>query len=388
MLIALLAFPAAALGDGAGFNPATRKLESAFTVALSARVNSTNGCYPAESALAKSIAKQAKTKTAVTKSLKGVRKGDVVYLLKGASNCNNVRMALRHGRTTYQLDSAIGEIKVIGANRIPQLVRQNRGPLRALKLATKTFRMNSPHQRDRMDVRCPGGRYPLGGGMITSPPLGADGEGVFPHSYERLGAQRGWHITAWLRDPTVPIDASRSVTLQAMCARGLVPYSAPHKTAFTLPGQTKTVTATCPKGQVLMGGGYQRFDFLNDGGNYPTESRAIGTKRWRVSGTAYGAYGGELTAIAYCVPGKGRLLREVSSPVAPVANGAVASATSARCPKGTRLTANGFSLNGGQLAFFAGASLNGNNTATAHAFGAFGPAPGLTAYGYCLKPGV
>ena len=44
---------------------------------------------------------------------------------------------------------------------------------------------------------CPGGKTvtPLGGGMSTSPEPGPDGEGVYPHSYERLGAQRGFHVT-------------------------------------------------------------------------------------------------------------------------------------------------------------------------------------------------
>lgn len=381
---ALLASPASALADGAGFNPATKKLESAFTIALSERINSANGCYPRESRLAKVLKRVGKT--AVTGGLKGAKKRNVIYILAGATKCNNVRMALRDKKSLYQLDSKIGEIKVIGANRVPQLIRQNRGPLRSLKLATKTFRMNVPHRRDRMDVRCPGGRYPLGGGIVASPSVSANGDGIYPHSYERLGAQRGWHVTAWLNDPSAP--QARNVTLQAMCARGLVPFSAPHATAFTRPGETKTVTARCPKGQVLMSGGYQRFDFLGDGGNYPTESRAVGQKAWRVTGTAYGGYGGELTAIAYCARSKRPLLTQVSSPLAPVPAGGVASATTARCPKGRRLTSNGFSLNGGQQAWFAGASINGNNTATAHAFGFFGPAPGLTAFGYCLKPGV
>jgi hypothetical protein len=221
--------------------------------------------------------------------------------------------------------------------------------------------------------------------MITSPPLGSDGEGVYPHSYERLGAQRGWHITAWLMDPGGGARASRAVTLQAMCAKGLVPMSAPHRTAFTRPGQSRTVVATCPKGQMLMSGGYQRFDFLGDGGNYPTESRAISSRSWQVSGTAYGAYGGELTAIAYCVRSKRALLTEVSA-AAPLPMGAAASATTPACPNGRRLTAGGFSAS--DKTFFAGGSINANNTWTAHGYGFFGAAPAFTAYGYCLQPGI
>lgn len=396
MTAALLALPANALADGAGFNPATRKLEKAFTIALSERINSSDGCYPSESRLATVLAKNGTGKTRVTGGLKGVRKRNVVYVLKRASNCNNVRMAMRDAKALYQLDSQIGEIKVVGANRLPELLKQNRGPLRGLRLVSKTFRMNVPHRRDRMDVKCPGKSYPLGGGLVTSPPVGADGEGVYPHSYERLGAQRGWHITGWLMDPTGPPTPSRNVTIQAMCGKGLVPMSAPHKTAFTKPGESKTVVARCPKGQVLMSGGYQRFDFLGDGGNYPTESRAISSKSWRVSGTAYGAYGGELTAIAYCVRSKRRLLTEVSAST-PLPFGAAATVTTPSCPKGRRLTSGGFSMNGSEKNFFAGGSINQNNTWTATGYGFFGPAPppllgppppNITAFGYCLKPGV
>jgi hypothetical protein len=181
-----------------------------------------------------------------------------------------------------------------------------------------------------------------------------------------------------------------------MCAKGLVPFSAPHNTDFVKPGQEKTVVATCPKGQVLMSGGYQRFDFLGNGGNYPTESRAISSRSWQVTGSAYGGYGGELTAIAYCARSKRPLLTEVSAS-GPVPFGTPATVTTPACPKGRRLTSGGFSLNGSVKNFFAGGSINTNNTWTVHGYGFFGPAPdpvlgppptNLTAFGYCLKPGV
>src|SRR5688572_19194149 len=105
LLTALLVLPASALGDGAGFNPATKRLEAAFTTALSQRIESSNGCYPPEASMAKALP----GKTAVTKSLKGVKRRNVVYVLKGASNCNNVRMAIRDRKALYQLDSQIGE---------------------------------------------------------------------------------------------------------------------------------------------------------------------------------------------------------------------------------------------------------------------------------------
>jgi hypothetical protein len=383
------AAPIATVADGAGHNPATKKLEAAFTRALSERINSANGCYPAEAGLAKTIAKTQKLKTGVAPSVKKLKTQGIVYVLK-SSSCNKVLMALRDKSGLYLLDSNVGEIAVLGKEaakkRRQALAKANRGPLRGIALTTKNVNFNVDHRRDRQDVSCGGKSYPLGGGMITNPPIGLDGEGVYPHSFERLGAQRGWHITAWLYDPSGGSNASRSVTLQAMCAKGLVPESAPHKTAFTLPGQTATVTATCPKGQQMMSGGFQRTDFLGDGGNWVTESRAVGTNAWRVSGRAYGAYGGELTAIAYCIKSKKPLLTEVSAS-SPLLLATAASATTPACPGSSKLTSGGFSANGSSDTWFGGGFFNANNTWTATGFGRFGTAT-LTAYGYCLTPGV
>ena len=93
--------------------------------------------------------------------------------------------------------------------------------------------------------------------------------------------------------------------------------------------------------------------------------------------------GGELTAIAYCARSKKRILTEVSSAPAPVAQGANASATTPNCPGNLRLTTTGFALDS-RNAFYAGSSINDDDTTTANAFGYFGPA-GLTAYGYCQR---
>jgi hypothetical protein len=45
ILVALMAVPASASAGGQGFNPATRKLEAAFTIVLRDRVSSNTACY-------------------------------------------------------------------------------------------------------------------------------------------------------------------------------------------------------------------------------------------------------------------------------------------------------------------------------------------------------
>src|SRR5215207_8622148 len=88
---------------------------------------------------------------------------------------------------------------------------------KSVTIATKTFQLSQADQKERLVVGCPGRSSPLGGGMMSNPPPSSDGEGVYPHSYERLGVQRGWHVTAVLFDPNPRTTQPRDVTLQAVC---------------------------------------------------------------------------------------------------------------------------------------------------------------------------
>jgi hypothetical protein len=102
-----------------------------------------------------------------------------------------------------------------------------------------------------------------------------------------------------------------------------------------------------------------------------------------VTATAAGFDGGELTAIAYCVRNDGPLFTEVS------ASTSFPAATPPRrrprvAPPGLGLIAGGFSFGGSQDAFFADGSIDADGTWSATGLGYFGPAPALTAYGYCL----
>ncbi len=373
---------------GAGHNPATKKLEDAFKIALYVRSVSTDGCYPPAPRLAKLIGQTKRgLKVGVANGPSSIHRLNVVFVLKHGTSCNKTLMGLRATSGLYILNSAQGTIRVQGRGG-PRIVPGKPGPPRQVQLVSKTFWMSAPDQLTRHEVLCPGRKYPIGGGMLASPGPSADGEGIYPHSYERLGAQRGFHISAVLFDANWASTTPRNVTLQAICARGQIPQNpTPHKTVFILPGQVKSAIARCPKGQQLITGGFQRTNFASDGGNYITESRAIGTNAWRVTGSAYigsgTTGGGELTAIAYCSKAKRPILTEVSSTPAPVGAGINATATTPSCPGNRRLTTTGFSLDS-RNAFYAGNSLNDDGTSTANAFGYFGPA-NLTAYGYCQR---
>ena len=103
-----------------------------------------------------------------------------------------------------------------------------------------------------------------------------------------------------------------------------------------------------------------------------------------MTATAAGFDGGELTAIAYCVRDDGPLFTEVPATTA-LPGGHSATATTPPCPPGLELIAGGISFGGSQEAFLSEGSINPDGTWSATGFGYFGPAPALTAYGYCLE---
>jgi hypothetical protein len=387
VLIALLATSqATARPGGAGHNPPTRTLEAAFKVANHQRSRSEDGCYPAPARVARAIRKQTRFKTGVAPQPDSVRRRGIVFVITKGASCDNVRMALLSASGLYVLDSAQGSIRVQGKFGGPRSDPGRSGPARGLILREETFKMATPEELARFEVLCPGRTSPLGGGMISHQLPDPDGEGIYPHSYERLGAQRGFHISAVLFDASQTSTTTRRATVQVICGRGLVPATpSPHKTVFIRSGQTRSATARCPKGQQLVTGGFQRTNFgFEGGGNYVTESRAVGTRAWRVTGASFPEGGGELTAIAYCVKHRRPFLTEVSAST-PVAASQSATATTPQCPAGRRLTTTGFSMNGSRNAFFVGSSLNGDGSSSSTAFGHFGPAQSLTAYGYCLR---
>ncbi len=385
---ALAGAPKAPAAGGAGFDGPSRALEAAFKVALLERRETSDGCYPAPNALAKALAEGTDLRVAVIANQRSIKKRGIAYVVSGRTACNRAYLALLGKRGLYVLDSDEGPIYVVGADgrrlRGKDAIIGGAGPLRSLQLVSKTTTLTLGDEVQRQTVSCPGGTFPMGGGMFGTPsPNPLTREGVYPHSYERLGVQRGWHINPVLIDPDPTSVTPRNVTIQALCGRGLAPTASPHSTVFVKPGQTKVAIARCPKGTKLYSGGFQRADFRTPSGSYPIESRAVGNA-WRVTGQAFGAFGGEITSIAYCSPDKEAKVKTVSASV-PVLLSQFAEATTPACPKGTKLVAGGFSSNGTTGVFSDGGHFNAHGTWTAGAFGYFGPAASYTAYGYCAK---
>jgi hypothetical protein len=256
---------------------------------------------------------------------------------------------------------------------------------KGVTLATKTYMLSAPDQKQRLTVTCPGHKIPFGGGMSTNPPPSqGTGEGVYPHSYERLGVQHGYHVTAVLYDPSKGSTTPRSVTLQVLCGSKLGHMTPPHTTVNLGAGETKSAVATCPGKRHLIGGGFQRTDFTSKGGDFVTESRAISAKSWRVSGHSFGSFGGELTAIAYCLHSKKPLVTTVSGQ-ATVDPHQTATAETPTCPAGRKLVFGGFSTDPAGSTFFTNGGWTPSGARSATGFDNSGSPSTLTAYGYCLK---
>jgi hypothetical protein len=399
-LCALLLSAPAALGTPqglvqGGYDEATMQLEAGFKILATERVFSEDECYPPPEEVAEVLRREMDIEVVIAPSLDSVQGFDLVNVIADQTKCDRLVLANRAGAKgrVFVLDSEYGPVYLAGGKRQSEESQAaGLGPLRDLTVATDEFRMDEADGTARLEVLCPDGTHPLGGGMVNLTPLGADGEGAYPHSYERLGAQSGFHVTPTLVDPSQNSTASHRVGLQIMCARGLVPAASPHETTYVHRHESATATAHCPEGMNVFSGGFQRTNFttpgvehggIEYGGDYITESRAVGDDAWRVSGAATGINGGELTAIAYCAEDPSLPVERVESTVS-VEEGKAAAATTPRCPKGRVLIAGGFSFGGSHDGLFADGYFTRAGTWAATGFGWFGPVE-LTAYGYCAE---
>jgi hypothetical protein len=253
------------------------------------------------------------------------------------------------------------------------------------KIVGRTFTLKDANDTPRLTVACPGNKrfhFPYGGGMYSTTPYDPDGEGVYPHSYERLGQQHGYHVTPVLYDPSKGSTTPRNVTLQVICGPEPGKLNPPHETATVNPGESKTHNVRCTGKRKILGGGFQRTDFTGLGGDFVTESFMSAPNVWTVSGTAFGTFGGELTGIAYCRRQGGTVAVSSSVEVPPHTYGAAATQP---CPGAKVVTWTGFQTNPKGSIFYAGSNFGNDDTVTGFGFNnTDGPAT-LTTYGYCNR---
>ena len=376
-----------------GYDEATRELEEGFKIVSLQRVFADDECYPAPDAVAEELRREMNVEVVVAPNLDSVQGSGLVNVMARETECNRLVLAIRAGAKgrVFVLDSDYGPVYVQGGGGLSQESQaRGVGPLRDLNAGTAVAAMHRADEKSRFEVNCPGGTSPIGGGWFNTKPVGDDGSALYPHSYERLGVQSGFHVTATYIDRSRP-SPTRRAEIQVLCGEGLVPTASPHETTFVRRQGTGTVTARCPKDTQLFSGGFQRTNFLTPGvatdgvfygGNYITESRAVGDA-WRVSAGAADRYGGELTAIAYCAEDRSLPIKTVSATVS-VGEGKAAAATTPRCPSGSALIAGGWSFGDSHDGLIADAYFTRRGTWAATGYGWFGSAE-LTSYGYCAE---
>ena len=167
-------------------------------------------------------------RTGVTRRVTSGRKPGVVYVVTSRTSCNGVTLALRFKDVVYKLDSLVGEIAVVGRKASRRdIIIGNRGPTRGDQDRDPQLPPDQPDRRQRLETSCPGRTYPMGGGMITCPALGARRRGRLPALLRapRRPAGLAHQRLAVRPDRAEERDAKR--TVQAVCGLGLVPESAP-----------------------------------------------------------------------------------------------------------------------------------------------------------------
>lgn len=195
---------------------------------------------------------------------------------------------------------------------------------------TKTVVLPSNGVIDGVAQGCRGDTKAIGGGAE----LGDVSDyitGSYPIGDDQWAAT-GYHIGAAAEDGTL--------TVHARCAKGLRMVSRSETTTLPKVGAGDSVTAICPRGTKVAGGGIKMSDEDYDWlvGSYPS-----GPRSWTAS--AYGSPLGQdpssITAYARCLRGA-RITTEKTTAFVPGAN-EVRSAR-ATCPRGTRLTGGGIKL--------------------------------------------
>lgn len=238
-------------------------------------------------------------------------------------------------------------------------------------------------ERDAGKVFCPTGLVPYGGAVMTPPPA-ANGAGAYPQTFERLGGLHGFHSTVVDFAPpgTTGLGPLR-ITVQLTCGPKLKGMSPVQNSIFINPGETKSVQATCPDGKLLVGGAFQRTDFTGDGGDFATASWAVSTSAWMATGHAFGAFGGELNATAFCAPGKPNYEAESGAVAIPPHGNATA--TSPACPGRTQLVFGGFGTDPAGSVLFGNSSFNIDKTYSASGYNLSDAPANIIAESYCLQ---
>lgn len=195
---------------------------------------------------------------------------------------------------------------------------------------TKTITLPANSAIDGVTQGCRGDAKVIGGGAELG-----DSDDYITGSYpigDDQWAATGYHVGAATPDGTL--------TVQVRCAEDIRVISRSQSTTLPKIGAGDSVTATCPRGTKVAGGGIRMSDESYDWlvGSYPS-----GPRSWTASayGSEFGKDPSSITAFARCLRGV-RITTEKTTTFIPGAN--ENRSARATCPRGTKLTAGGIRL--------------------------------------------
>lgn len=207
---------------------------------------------------------------------------------------------------------------------------------------------------------CPAGMEPSGGGIRLGDDVSDFVQGTYPDG------EAGWTSVGYRRATAV---GPSSVSVYARCLKAGKVSTRSKEVSLTDVMSLDTVTAKCPKGTMVGGGGVQLGDNLADyvSGSYPLSKR-----EW----IALGHGSDSIVSIARCV--KGTKL-EIKSKTITMPNDNDTHTVTAKCPKGMESTGGGGRLSDPLSEFFQGSYPTGKSKWTAAGF----DGGQLTAYVIC-----
>ena len=200
-----------------------------------------------------------------------------------------------------------------------------------------------------LKATCPKHTHAISGGFRVTPDSGAVEPPTFTVFQSLPFGARGWSVAGI--QPTATPAPVKFVAYAYCRSSGPRPFGAMGSRTLD-PGEKGTVTATCPKGTRVVGGGFRdQTDPGTDAIAIPYESRRTGKRTWRSGGISQGSAPVQLQAVGFCLPASEKLkkLKTKKKTVAgPVNNGQLVTATAKGCPRKKR----GGALAGGFLVSF------------------------------------
>ena len=159
----------------------------------------------------------------------------------------------------------------------------------------EAFNTLGPGKRGSVTAKCPKGMYVAAGGFRSDIAASGTGALVYVDGLERVGAAK-WRASA-INDGSAP----GKVEALAYCFPGSQTLTTVTKSVVIAPGNTGTVTASCPNGKGVLFGGVRSQHYGTGGGELQLSSMARAGKRgWKVGALKFGNVVGRLTSVAYC----------------------------------------------------------------------------------------